>query len=112
MLPPPGFWYDQEANEWVVVIEGRAAVEFDGQPEPVELRRGSYLNIPAHARHRVVGPIRTRRPSGWRFITGDEVEWRPTCRYPNTSKRASSILSFEASTSPSMMVKVQPHSHS
>lgn len=51
---PPGFWYDQEENEWVVVIEGRAAVEFDGQPEPVELRRGSYLNIPAHARHRVV----------------------------------------------------------
>jgi len=51
---PPGFWYDQEENELVILLEGSAAVEFEGQAEPVELRRGSYLNIPAHARHRVV----------------------------------------------------------
>jgi cupin 2 domain-containing protein len=50
----PGFWYDQDDNEWVVVLEGGAAVEFEGHAEPVELRQGSYLNIPAHARHRVV----------------------------------------------------------
>lgn len=52
---PPGFWYDQEENELVIVLEGNAAVQFEGDAEPVELRRGSYLNIPAHARHRVVG---------------------------------------------------------
>ena len=52
-VSPLGFWYDQDDNEWVVVIEGSAAIEFDGQPEPVELRRGSFLTIPAHARHRV-----------------------------------------------------------
>jgi cupin 2 domain-containing protein len=51
---PPGFWYDQEASEWVVVLEGSAAVQFEGDAEPLELRRGSCLNIPAHARHRVV----------------------------------------------------------
>ena len=51
---PPGFWYDQEENEWVVVLEGSAAVQLEGEAEPVELGRGSYLNIPAHARHRVV----------------------------------------------------------
>ena len=50
---PPGFWYDQEESEWVVVLEGSAAVQFAGEAEPVELRQGSYLNIPAHARHRV-----------------------------------------------------------
>ena len=50
---PPGFWYDQEENELVLVLEGSAAVQFEGDTEPVELRRGSYLNIPAHARHRV-----------------------------------------------------------
>ena len=50
---PPGFWYDQDEDEWVVVLEGSAAVQFEGEPEPVELRRGSVLNIPAHARHRV-----------------------------------------------------------
>jgi cupin 2 domain-containing protein len=50
---PPGFWYDQDDQEWVMVLEGSAAVQFEGEAEPVELRRGSYLNIPAHARHRV-----------------------------------------------------------
>ena len=50
---PPGFWYDQDDSEWVLVVEGSATIEFEDQPEPVELRRGSYLNIPAHARHRV-----------------------------------------------------------
>lgn len=50
---PPGFWYDQAGNELVIVLEGRAAVQFEGDAEPLEMRRGSYLNIPAHARHRV-----------------------------------------------------------
>ena len=50
---PEGFWYDQNRHEWVVVLEGSAAIEFDGEPELVELERGSYLNIPAHRRHRV-----------------------------------------------------------
>ena len=50
---PDGFWYDQDRHEWVVVLEGRAAIEFEGEPERVELQPGSYLNIPAHKRHRV-----------------------------------------------------------
>lgn len=50
---PPGFWFDQEESEWVIVLEGSAAVQFEGD-EPVELRRGAYLNIPAHVKHRVV----------------------------------------------------------
>jgi cupin 2 domain-containing protein len=51
---PPGFWYDQDENEWVVVLQGSAAVQFEGKPEPVKLCRGSFLNIPAHTLHRVV----------------------------------------------------------
>ncbi|MGA2032976.1 MAG: cupin domain-containing protein [Thermoguttaceae bacterium] len=51
---PPEFWCDQDRNEWVMVLEGSAAVQFDRDAEPVTLRRGSYLNIPAHAKHRVV----------------------------------------------------------
>jgi cupin 2 domain-containing protein len=50
---PPGFWFDQEENELVIVLEGSAIVQFEGDTEPMELRKGSYLNIPAHARHRV-----------------------------------------------------------
>ena len=49
---PPGFWYDQEESEWIIVLEGSAAVQFEGE-EPIELRRGSYLNILAHVKHRV-----------------------------------------------------------
>ncbi len=51
---PSGIWYDQDENEWVFLLEGSAALEFEGQTEPVELRRGSYLNIPAHVKHRVL----------------------------------------------------------
>ena len=50
---PPGFWYDQAESELVIVLEGSAAVEFEDGAGPVELRRGSLLNIPARARHRV-----------------------------------------------------------
>ena len=52
-VSPPGFWYDQAEDEWVVVLEGSAAVQFEGEAEAVQLRRGACLKIPAHARHRV-----------------------------------------------------------
>lgn len=58
---PPGFWYDQDEHEWLIVLEGIAAIHFESDPYPVELRRGSYLNIPAHARHRVVWTSPTER---------------------------------------------------
>jgi cupin 2 domain-containing protein len=49
---PPGFWYDQDHNEWVLVLTGEARVTFqDGSI--VELVPGEFLNIPAHTRHRV-----------------------------------------------------------
>jgi cupin 2 domain-containing protein len=50
---PEGFWYDQKRHEWVIVLEGRAAIEFEGKADLVEMERGSFLNIPAHTRHRV-----------------------------------------------------------
>jgi cupin 2 domain-containing protein len=50
---PEGFWYDQDENEWIILVEGSAAVQFEGEAEPVKLQRGSYLNIPARSRHRV-----------------------------------------------------------
>lgn len=50
---PPGFWYDQDREEWVMLLAGSAAVAFAGEPEPRRLAPGSYLHIPAHVRHRV-----------------------------------------------------------
>lgn len=50
---PEGFWYDQEENEWVMVLKGSAALRFEGEDELVVLRTGNWLNIPSHVRHRV-----------------------------------------------------------
>jgi cupin 2 domain-containing protein len=49
---PEGFWYDQEASEWVLLLEGAARLRFEGE-EPIELRPGAFVNIPARRRHRV-----------------------------------------------------------
>lgn len=46
-------WYDQENNEWLILIQGAAALEFAEQTELIKLQMGDYLLIPAHCRHRV-----------------------------------------------------------
>ncbi|MCO8124685.1 cupin domain-containing protein [Stieleria sp. TO1_6] len=49
---PPGHWYDQQQDEWVVVLSGAARLEFaDGSTR--EMTIGDYLLIPAHQKHRV-----------------------------------------------------------
>jgi cupin 2 domain-containing protein len=50
---PKDFWYDQEQNEWVILLQGRAALQFEGVDGFVQLGPGDYLKIPAHKRHRV-----------------------------------------------------------
>ena len=47
------FWYDQELNEWVTVLEGAARIRFEDGMDIVELGPGDYLTVPAHKRHRV-----------------------------------------------------------
>ena len=49
---PDGFWYDQEENEWVLLLEGTATLRFEAG-DPVDLKPGDHLNIPAGKRHRV-----------------------------------------------------------
>ena len=50
---PPGEWYDQEQDEWVILLSGAARLRFADSDETMELQPGDFLNIPAHARHRV-----------------------------------------------------------
>jgi cupin 2 domain-containing protein len=50
---PPGFWYDQDWAEWVVVLAGSARLLIEGEAEPRILAPGDYLEIPPHVRHRV-----------------------------------------------------------
>lgn len=47
------FWYDQEENEWVILLEGSASLEFPNEEEEVNLQPGDYIFIPAHRKHRV-----------------------------------------------------------
>jgi cupin 2 domain-containing protein len=49
---PDAGWYDQARCEWVMLLQGAASLEFEDGAE-VTLRAGDYLDIPAHARHRV-----------------------------------------------------------
>ena len=49
---PRGFWYDQETDEWVLLVKGSASLRFsDGGV--IELAPGDHLLIPRHVRHRV-----------------------------------------------------------
>ena len=52
-VTPPGEWDDQDNNEWVVVLSGRAGLLFEGNEEVLVLNPGDYCHIPAHKRHRV-----------------------------------------------------------
>ena len=49
---PDGFWYDQEQNEWVMLVSGSAVLEFEDRKQ--EMNPGDYLVIAAHQKHRVV----------------------------------------------------------
>lgn len=50
---PPGEWYDQERDEWVLLLAGSAGLLFDGAQESQRLLAGDYILIPAGCRHRV-----------------------------------------------------------
>ena len=52
-VSPPGFWYDQDEDEWVALLQGRAELEYEDGGR-VSLTRGDWLLIPARRRHRVV----------------------------------------------------------
>ncbi|HHB79994.1 MAG TPA: cupin domain-containing protein [Saprospiraceae bacterium] len=51
---PTDQWYDQDTDEWVLVIRGAAQLEFDQNKPPETLQKGDFMLIPAHQKHRVV----------------------------------------------------------
>jgi cupin 2 domain-containing protein len=50
---PPGFWYDQDWDEWVLLVSGEAVLRIETEPAPRTLQAGDYVLLPAHCRHRV-----------------------------------------------------------
>jgi len=51
-VSPPGFWYDQPRDEWVVLLQGSATLEWDDGRRR-DLLPGESLIIPAGEKHRV-----------------------------------------------------------
>lgn len=49
---PDQGWYDQQRNEFVLVLKGAARLEFEDGRE-VDMRPGDWLEVPAHEKHRV-----------------------------------------------------------
>ncbi len=50
---PADFWYDQQHDEFVILLKGKAVIRFESDPELHTLTAGDYYHIPAHTRHRV-----------------------------------------------------------
>jgi len=51
---PADQWYDQDWDEWVILLRGGARLLFEGESEARSLGPGDYVHIPAHRHHRVV----------------------------------------------------------
>jgi cupin 2 domain-containing protein len=49
---PKGFWYDQTWDEWVLVVEGHAVLEFE-DGDRLALEAGEYVMLPAGRKHRI-----------------------------------------------------------
>lgn len=49
---PETGWYDQDENEWVLVLSGYGVIEFENG-DTIKLKQGDYLNIKAHQKHKV-----------------------------------------------------------
>jgi cupin 2 domain-containing protein len=50
---PPGFWYDQDEVEWVLLLAGAARLRFADEAKDRLLRPGDHVAIAPHRRHRV-----------------------------------------------------------
>jgi cupin 2 domain-containing protein len=52
-VTPAGQWYNQNNDEWVILLQGQATILYEHDPVAVTLTEGDYVLIPAHTRHRV-----------------------------------------------------------
>ena len=59
-------WYDQEEDEWVMIVSGSAVLE-DMNGDQISLHAGEYIYLPRHFRHQVVS---TTTPCIWLAIFG------------------------------------------
>lgn len=66
---PIGQWYDQDTDEWVILLQGEAKLLFEDLAE-IELKKGNYMLIKAHERHKVTYTS-TEPPCIWLAVYGN-----------------------------------------
>ncbi|MBZ8179472.1 cupin domain-containing protein [Oscillatoria salina] len=68
-VTPEGEWYNQEKDEWVVLLQGEAKLSYaDGSS--LILQAGDYVFLPAHEKHRV-DYTSSKPPCIWLAIHGN-----------------------------------------
>lgn len=66
---PRGFWYDQDEDEYVILLSGEAVLYFRDEGE-IRMGSGDWIFIPAHKEHRII--YTSRKPKCvWFAIHGD-----------------------------------------
>lgn len=60
------FWYEQDENEFILVLEGDAILEFEDKGE-IELKKGDFLDIKVREKHRIKYTS-TSQPTIWLAI--------------------------------------------
>ena len=50
-ISPKDFWYEQKENEFVLLLEGEAIIEFE--TKEIKLKKGDFINIKSYEKHRV-----------------------------------------------------------
>jgi cupin 2 domain-containing protein len=68
-VSPEGSWYDQRQDEWAMILEGRARIEYPDGSE-TEMNRGDALFLPKGLRHRVA---ETSSPCIWLAVFADSM---------------------------------------
>ncbi|HLO92125.1 MAG TPA: cupin domain-containing protein [Lentimicrobium sp.] len=66
---PEDQWYDQENDEWVVLLEGEARIFFEETGE-LMMKKGDYILIKAHEKHRI-NYTSTDPPCIWLAVHGN-----------------------------------------
>ncbi len=61
---PEGEWLDQDRDEWVVLLRGAAALQFEGEESERVMKPGDWILIPSRQRHRVTRTA-TGEPTIW-----------------------------------------------
>lgn len=81
-ITPAGQWYDQDEDEWVVLIRGEAVLEYENG-EKLRMSAGDHVLLPAYCRHRVAYTS-ARPPCIWIAVFNrvqKKKQVRRTCRY-------------------------------